>query len=515
MVIMKKSMILLGCLALLAAGCNKFETVEVPEEEPVVKAPDHLVVDITVGTEDQTRAVKSGWKYGDKIYVFFDHFFLDYVTDPNIGTTGYSDDVCYLTLTYDGATWQSTFSQAALETYLLGQSSGTLAAVYYQNLDPQFKGFHSNRGVNNTFGAEVQNYHQNYGCYLYTAQGSTYTVMDGNLVATLNMHLNDRSVYFFVPGIKKSARFGLGLRSPQLVNDSAPNKISSTSYRGGEFGSPYVSFYPTESDFPVLYPNFEDQGLNQQTSRMAFYGRLKSEYVGQSIEYVLQLRDKREEHSYKDDLNYTLTKTATLNGKEVIELPDLHNATAWVRSHANNTGGGRGFINGVEWILMGDGRKWAARNFGEVDDFTDSDVEGSGGYGNMWADVPTFLQREWGSGWRLPTVEEWDAVLVSKNHSKHVKVYDDDGSFLGVRVERWNEAETYEVDHLFLPARPYSDVNFNILGEPDGFYWIDKTGANDTAFAMRLEANPPDGYPFSVYNLPKNSLVQTRAILDE
>ena len=119
----------MGCLALLMAGCNKIENVEVPAEEPVVESPDHLVIDIKVGTEGETRAVKKAWDVGDKVYVFFDHFFLDYLTDPNIGTTGYSNDVCYLTLTYNGFTWQSDFSQSALEAYLLGQSSGTLAAI--------------------------------------------------------------------------------------------------------------------------------------------------------------------------------------------------------------------------------------------------------------------------------------------------------------------------------------------------------------------------------------------------
>ena len=66
----------MGCLALLMAGCNKIEHVEVPAEEPVVESPDHLVIDIKVGTEGETRAIKKAWEVGDKVYVFFDHFFL-------------------------------------------------------------------------------------------------------------------------------------------------------------------------------------------------------------------------------------------------------------------------------------------------------------------------------------------------------------------------------------------------------------------------------------------------------
>ena len=64
---MKKSMIFLGCLALLIAGCNKFETVESSVEEPTEEAPRHLIVNISVNKVDDTRAVKLGWMGGDKI----------------------------------------------------------------------------------------------------------------------------------------------------------------------------------------------------------------------------------------------------------------------------------------------------------------------------------------------------------------------------------------------------------------------------------------------------------------
>ena len=58
---MKKSLIFLGCLALLMAGCNKFEAVEAPEEELTVESPGHLTVNISVNKVDDTRTSKIAW----------------------------------------------------------------------------------------------------------------------------------------------------------------------------------------------------------------------------------------------------------------------------------------------------------------------------------------------------------------------------------------------------------------------------------------------------------------------
>ena len=64
---MKKTILFLGCIALFVASCNKIETVE----EPVQDSPRHLKVNIKVNNAE-TRAVKTKWAAGDKIYVTFD-----------------------------------------------------------------------------------------------------------------------------------------------------------------------------------------------------------------------------------------------------------------------------------------------------------------------------------------------------------------------------------------------------------------------------------------------------------
>ena len=495
-------------MALLVAGCNKVEMVEAPVEEPVVESPDHLIVDITVGTEGDTRAVKTGWETGDKIYVFFDHFFLDYVSDPNIGTNGegspkYSDQVCYLTLTYDGSAWHSDFSQDALETYLSGRSSGTLAAVYYQHLNPEFRCLHAQRNNREDFYVDVQNIGNHSGFYMFT-QGDTYTVSHGRLSATLNMHLHELAVHLVVPGMPGSSRFGAGLRCDQFVSDK-PDAIVSTSWNGADFQAPEVQ----TSTSNVLYPTFE-------SSQMVFDGRLRSAgYQGQEMEYVLQLSDKRTDPSLKDDLYYTLTKTTALYGKDAIKLPVL-NSLKWVKSYQHPCED-RGFLDGVEWVLMGDGRKWAMMDYGAYDTYSDAYAEGSGGWYSKWASAPN-LFRNWGNGWRLPTADEWSSLLTSAN-TRLVRVFDEErGFFRGVRVERWNDTGEYRVEHIMLAVSPYlldDGVSVLFYGEPDGFYWTGTTDPSDntSAKALRLFAEGSPDYGF--ISLGMNHELMIRAILDE
>ena len=94
------------------AGCNRVETVEETDSSR------HLTVDIDVNFTSESRSVKTGWEAGDVIYVAFDEFFTD---DPTVST---SETVYYMTLTYNGSSWISAFSDEALEQYLLERESG-------------------------------------------------------------------------------------------------------------------------------------------------------------------------------------------------------------------------------------------------------------------------------------------------------------------------------------------------------------------------------------------------------
>lgn len=61
----------------------------------------------------ETRAVKTAWAAGDKIYVVFDVCFQEEMAS-------------YLTLTYNGYSWSSEFSDDTLEELLLGRKLESL-----------------------------------------------------------------------------------------------------------------------------------------------------------------------------------------------------------------------------------------------------------------------------------------------------------------------------------------------------------------------------------------------------
>ena len=489
---MKKSMIFLGCIALLMAGCNKIENME----EPVAEAPGHLTIDIKVNQEGETRAVKKAWEVGDKIYLFFDNFFLDYLTDPDIGKSSYSTEVQYLTLTFDGFTWQSAFSLSGLENYLLSQQSGTLFALYFSNLDPVFQGRHTLRGKTEEFFINVKNGHNTL-LYMF-ADNVDYTVTNGTLSANVNMHLEDLAVHFFLPGIpsEKVSRFGTGIRSDQFTS-YYPYIISSVNQNSQGFQPATLN----KGDNSVIYPRRADGGI-------AFDGCLKKESYRHSLmDFVINLTDVRDASSTKDDLVYTLTKNTTFSGKDMINLPALTDPK-WVKSHANPSLD-RGFLNGHEWVLMSDGRKWATMNFraNDVDEY---------GSMSMWSGALVHAQ-SWGEGWRLPTMQEWLDLLYNNAGTTRINQVVEDGVFTGVEVVRLNNAATYTVDRMFLPAGGCYDGTMGLLDNANGYYWTDLAAdppANTKANAVKLLSDNPS-FPVTFVQLPSNYIFAVRPIVNE
>ena len=175
---MKKSILFICGLALLAAGCAKEQTIEIQEEE----TPRHLTVDISV-TQDgaETRAVKTGWEEGDKVYVVFDGV----MTDTETSTKAY-----YLTLTRKGSSWKSEFSDPGLEQYLLGRTSGKLTAAYVSDGDPVFK-YQKVSTLEYLTIEEPATY-----AFYMTDQNDIYYVTDDKLTAEIKLTLPNGRVQF-------------------------------------------------------------------------------------------------------------------------------------------------------------------------------------------------------------------------------------------------------------------------------------------------------------------------------
>ena len=473
---MKKSIFIIGCLALLMAGCNKVEMVEAPVEEPAVEAPEHLIVDITIGHEGDTRAVKKAWEAGDKVYVAFDHYFS---TNNNLGET-FSDDVLYMTLTYDGYKWTSAFSNSALETYLLGRESGDLVAIYYSDFVPEFQVHSRQSGRAQYTDIQAKNFSSHPGFFLYDASDDdhqcVYTVQNGKLTASLSMHTYANSVHFFVPGLIRDP-----LRYSLQCDKFYASELKGFSVMWNKtYDPPTISHQTSLGSLPAA----------RHMDGAAFSGVMASNsYPGQGMEYVIQIIDNQGTSDNTDDVTYTLTKTATLWGNDAVQLPPITDSR-WVKSWVVNSG----TVNGHNWVRMGDGTKWATENVTVVPGSISFDQK----YYYSWSKANWTTLWE---GWRVPSPEEWRSLGRGYHTFEHVYV----GGYIASRVRASNTGQ-----QLYLPGwgaldedlqslvalKEYDPVTYQPIYEinPYGFYWTnynnEASGGTHYAFITDVEGSP-------------------------
>ena len=156
-----------GVALMALSACSKEE----------VPAPKTLKLDLNITHDSYTKAVKTGWESGDKIYVFFGK--------PEDHTTP-----AYLTLTFNGSSWTEAWT-AGLEAEIASTASGKLHAVYTPgklgtiSYDPYYK--------------EYRFTGSDHGWYL-KCENVSYTVSEGVLAATLNMARPSDFVQFYLEG---------------------------------------------------------------------------------------------------------------------------------------------------------------------------------------------------------------------------------------------------------------------------------------------------------------------------
>lgn len=491
---MKKSMIFLGCIALLMAGCNKIETVE----EPAAEIPDHLIVDIKVGHEGETRSIKKTWEAGDKIYVAFDYYFTDDVDTPT------SETVYYMILTYNGFSWDSSFSDNALEQYLLGRTSGLLAAAYCSDFVPQFE-YQRGNAARKTYSLKAVNSASFSGFFIF-ANNVPYSVTNGKLTATLELSAYPNDVYFFidVPGVAPDR---LSLSCENFTTERFAGFIR---YRTSDTdeGYPAANYSRLTVYGGALYA-----GQRPGRSEKYFCGYLKNNLKDVETEYVIKITDNMgTPDDDTDDTIYTLTKTDKLSGKIAIELPPLSDPK-WVKTWTVNSG----TVDGHEWVRMGDGLKWATKNPLSSDE-TDP------GYFYTWEHAKSPVFTEFMNPWRLPTEDEWSSLASNSYHTFENVYRESDGIFIGLRVHASNTGNV-----LYLPvngaADPngdplmgghYDPVTFEWIPEvnPYGFYWTSYYNATNqkASYAFITDDDNP---PVSIWAQDPNYLMLVRYILDE
>lgn len=261
-------------LALMAlSACNKEE----------VTASRTLKLDLNIIHDSDTKAVKTGWESGDKIYVFF-------------GKPADHPTPAYLTLTFDGSSWTEVWT-AGLEAEIASTESGKLHAVYtpgklgtisYSSYDKRY----------NFNGSDP-------GWYL-KCENVSYTVSEGVLAATLNMARPSDFVQFYLEG--QAANAG----KLQFSGDKIL-KVKISSISGTGFGQSNYSY------------GYAIDGVAYKGGLM-FSGILKSNAKGVETSHTLKITDTKGTNDKADDVVYTTKATKTMKYGDAFVLPALDNA---------------------------------------------------------------------------------------------------------------------------------------------------------------------------------------------
>ena len=272
---MKKITLLtiLGVALMAFSACNK-------EEVPASKT---LKLDLNIIHDSYTKAIKTGWESGDKIYVFFGKP-EDHITPA------------YLTLTFDGSSWTEAWT-AGLEAEIAATASGTLHAIYTPgklgtiSYDPYDKEY-------DFIGCD-------HGWYL-KCENVSYTVSEGVLAATLNMASPGRFVQFYLAG--EAAKAGKLQFSCDKILKVKVSLIRATGFAQANYDYGYAI-----------------DGVAYKGGLM-FSGILKSDANGVATSHTLKITDNKGTVDTADDVVYTTTATKTMKYGDAFVLPALDNA---------------------------------------------------------------------------------------------------------------------------------------------------------------------------------------------
>ena len=307
---MKKTILFLGCIALFVASCNKIETVE----EPVQDSPRHLKVNIKVNNGAETRAVKTKWAAGDKVYVTFDVCFPAELDS-------------HLTLTYNGFSWTSEFSDDTIEGLLAEKGTGKLAAAFISaDRRPEFQYVPASENNPYVPSITMMNSEDLTGMFL-SADEVTYIVEDGTLTAELNMNIRiNNAVHFFLDGVPAGTEGNFTLSCDKLMPAHFNRftyvliDIPESSYHL-ELG-PWTDYAVGKVGEPIPGQYF-DGGVE-------FNCALDTPVVGNETEFVFFIVDNNgTPNDTSDDTTYSLTKTATFMGKDAVNFPWFSNSDQW------------------------------------------------------------------------------------------------------------------------------------------------------------------------------------------
>lgn len=305
------AMLLAGMLAVSLSSCSNTSL----EEEDGPQTISKLVFSgkFSYGSGIGTKAVKTGWSSGDKVYAFFD-----------VDGSGALDAMKYVTLTYTGGdpAWDAASSASLTDLNDLG-TAGTMYVVYFPfgSIDIASDG---SDGVLFTSGGEpVFTY---YMCgsddYTVTLAGETAV-----LASDIDVNIPEGYVYFFVN--KSGSNYSTD--NTYRLSEEGLKPVACSGFNAGNF---------VETELPAGHPvwgyAFGDAGI-------AFSGKIDASWSSvMDHEFVLYS---------KDELLYKKVTGQTLNA--VSSRPSVNLGT-WTTKAFRGFDVSRGLYTGTSLVTVDD-----------------------------------------------------------------------------------------------------------------------------------------------------------------
>lgn len=470
---MKKAFLLL-CLAAGLMSCAQ----EILDSEKENNQNEGVPMTFNV-TVLETKATKTAWADGDKIYVFFNGL-----------------EAKYLVMSYNGSSWSSTSGGGTLlDTDFSGLGTKTLTAVHFPvAVDVTYA---DGRFSFTSGGKPVYNY------YLYE-NGKSYTVSGTTVTATLSMGKPADMVQIHVAGIQNNIAdytFGCSKIKPVACTGVVPDGTILER---------------------VLQAGARLSGVADADGGI-FAGRLTSPGVVASYIFTVA----------SDTHIYTLTRLSrTLTAGKMYTFPSL-----------STTGGSNWAVTNASdlYVDLGLGVKWAKCNVGAYNEtshgvyFAWGEITGydEGKTNFTWStyvwgnaedkkltkyvndntggsgfrdDITTLLPEDdaayaaLGGKFRMPTSAEIDALIATKSNTTDYTWTWCDGEtvkYNDSETKGWKIVKNSSSATIFLPAVSYRDGE-TLASEPNqGNYWTSSLLPGDPADAKSLVISsiaPSDRY---------------------
>lgn len=394
---MKKVFVILIALATTMVACNKVADVN----DPMDSVKDIVFnMDVKQGDVQDTKAVKTDWENGDKVYVFFKGL---------VGTNKYA------IFTYDGSSWTKN-ANGIIASDLSGLAEKQLTAVYFPFGTP-------------TFTANGDKYDVTADESYYLSFNGDYTsaVVDESLVlsATLNMTVPAGFVQFSMPNTDGTNTFFRETPVYTLTDSHlAPVSVTTitpgsapTQAVGGGYGDPLTGYFYGEGNARCIL----------------FSGVLENDARGNTIDYSFTFVNNMGTVATYDDVTYLFDVNATLY---------RDGGASWCALKFPVISSPRWKVPEPEFVTVG-GIKWAKWNVGATTEegygdyfawgaiypqykYENTDYQESAIAADLTDDKDVAYQKL-GSDWHMPTKDQLEALLSKISSSTWKENYEETG----------------------------------------------------------------------------------------